>query len=87
MKKYIVAKEYPFLQDFFSEGRMSFIEDVSVKRLGTDVLKISLGYYEHSWSGGGGTRAWAVFSDGEWEKMAEGESGSDNGRLWHGADN
>ena len=94
MKVKYVVKEYPVLSRFFGwyfpdkeEPPKEFpgrTERVVVKRLGTDVLKTNLSTFSHSWAGSQGTIAWAVFADGSWQRLKNGTSGSDNGRMWDG---
>ncbi len=95
MKVQYIVKEYPFLSHFFGyyypekeekppEDYPGRTDQVAVKRLGVDVLSIDLGVFSHSWAGSQGTIAWAIFADGSWQRLRNGASGSENGRMWSG---
>jgi len=96
MKVKYVIKEYPVLTHFFGwyfsdkeehapkDAPAMYVENVGVKRLGKDILNITLDVFSHSWAGSQGITAWIIFSDGSWQRLNGGYSYSNNGRMEDG---
>jgi hypothetical protein len=93
MKIQYLLKEYPFLAHFFGwyfpdkgeqspqDAPASYVKNLAVKRLGTDVLNTVLDVWAHSFAGSSGCSAWFVNDKGEYRQALEGSTYSNNGTI------